>query len=111
MKKVTVTGAVYDLIPPQEMIQFMLKHSFFHKQVTQIPESIIVDKELVFYLFVKALEEDSHAFCEKAKKYELLLVAGDSFGYPGYVRISYCVSTEMIERSLPSFEKLAKEYK
>lgn len=64
-----------------------------------------------FYLFVKALEEDSHAFCEKAKKYELLLVPGDSFGYPGYVRISYCVSTEMIEKSLPSFEKLAEEYK
>ncbi len=64
-----------------------------------------------FYLFVKALEEDSHAFCEKAKKYELLLVPGDSFGYPGYVRISYCVSTQMIEKSLPSFEKLAREYK
>lgn len=64
-----------------------------------------------FYLFVKALEEDAHEFCEKAKKYELLLVAGDSFGYPGYVRISYCVSTEMIEKSLPSFEALAKEYK
>jgi len=64
-----------------------------------------------FYLFVKALEENSHDFCEKAKKYELLLVPGDSFGYPGYVRISYCVSTEMIEKSLPSFEKLAEEYK
>ena len=64
-----------------------------------------------FYLFVKALEENSHDFCEKAKKYELLLVPGDSFGYPGYVRISYCVSTEMIEKSLPSFEKLANEYK
>ena len=64
-----------------------------------------------FYLFVKALEEDSRAFCEKAKKYELLLVPGDSFGYAGYVRISYCVATEMIEKSLPAFEKLAKEYK
>ncbi len=64
-----------------------------------------------FYLFVKALEESSRDFCEKAKKYELLIVPGDSFGYPGYVRISYCVSTEMIEKSLPSFEKLAKEYK
>ena len=63
-----------------------------------------------FYLFVKALEDDASAFCKKAKKYELLLVPGDSFGYPGYVRISYCVSTEMIEKSLPSFEKLAKEY-
>ena len=64
-----------------------------------------------FYLFVKAMEESASAFCEKAKKYELLLVPGDSFGYPGYVRISYCVSTEMIEKSLPSFEKLANEYK
>ena len=64
-----------------------------------------------FYLFVKALEDSAGAFCEKAKKYELLLVPGDSFGYPGYVRISYCVSTEMIKKALPSFEKLAKEYK
>ncbi len=64
-----------------------------------------------FYLFVKALEEDSRAFCENAKKYELLIVPADSFGYPGYVRISYCVSTEMIEKSLPSFEKLARDYK
>ena len=64
-----------------------------------------------FYLFVRALEEDSRAFCENAKKYELLIVPADSFGYPGYVRISYCVSTEMIEKSLPSFEKLARDYK
>ena len=63
-----------------------------------------------FYLFVKSPEEDAGAFCEKAKKYELLLVPGDDFGYKGYFRISYCVSTEMIEKSLPSFEKLIKEY-
>lgn len=70
----------------------------------------IAQPDGAFYLFVKALEEDSHAFCEKAKDYELLLVPGDSFGYSGYVRISYCVSTEMIEKSLSAFEKLAKEY-
>lgn len=64
-----------------------------------------------FYLFLKALEEDANAFCEKAKQFELLLVPGDSFGYPGYVRISYCVSTQQIEKSLPAFEKLAKLYK
>ena len=63
-----------------------------------------------FYLFVKALEKDANAFCEKAKKYELLLVPGDDFGCPGYVRISYCVTTEQIERALPAFEKLAGEY-
>ena len=64
-----------------------------------------------FYLFVKALEDSSRDFCEKAKQHELLIVPADSFGYPGYVRISYCVSTEMIEKALPSFEKLANEYK
>lgn len=63
-----------------------------------------------FYLFVKALEEDTNAFCERAKKYELLLVPGDDFGCPGYVRIAYCVTTEQIERSMPAFEALAKEY-
>lgn len=63
-----------------------------------------------FYLFVKALEEDTKAFCEKAKKYELLLVAGDDFGCPGWVRVAYCVKTETITRALPLFNKLAKEY-
>lgn len=64
-----------------------------------------------FYLFVKALETDANAFCEKAKSKELLLVPADSFGCPGYVRISYCVSTQQIENSLPAFKALAEEYK
>ena len=63
-----------------------------------------------FYLFMKAAEEDAAAFCERAKKYELLFVNGTDFGAPGWVRIAYCVQTEQIERALPLFEKLAKEY-
>ena len=63
-----------------------------------------------FYLFVKALEDDAAAFCERAKKYELLLVPSESFGTEGYVRIAYCVSYQQIERSIPAFEKLFKEY-
>lgn len=64
-----------------------------------------------FYLFVKAMEDDAKAFCEKAKEQELLLVPADSFGTPGYVRVSYCVQTEQIERALPAFKKLADSYK
>ncbi len=63
-----------------------------------------------FYLFMKAPEESAAAFCERAKKYELLLVNGADFGCDGWVRIAYCVQTEQIERALPLFEKLAKEY-
>lgn len=64
-----------------------------------------------FYLFVKSPEKDAAAFCEKAKKYDILLVPGEGFGCPEYVRISYCVSYEMIEKSLPYFKKLIEEYK
>lgn len=64
-----------------------------------------------FYLFVKAMGEDSHAFCEKAKEFELLLVPADSFGTPGYVRVSYCVQTKQIEDAMPAFQKLAECYK
>jgi aspartate aminotransferase len=63
-----------------------------------------------FYLFMKAAEEDAAAFCERAKKYELLLVNGADFGAKGWVRIAYCVQTERIEKALPLFKKLAQEY-
>ena len=69
-----------------------------------------VKPEGAFYLFVKSPEADAKAFSEKAKKYEILIVPSDDFGMEGFVRISYCVSTEQIERSLPSFKKLAEEY-
>jgi aspartate aminotransferase len=60
-----------------------------------------------FYLFVKAPGADAEKFCEMARKYELLLVPSDSFGCPGYARISYCVKTETVLRALPYFKKLA----
>ena len=62
-----------------------------------------------FYLFVKAPGGDAMAFAEKAKKKNLLIVPSDSFGVPGYFRLSYCVSKEMIERSLPAFKEVFAE--
>ena len=64
-----------------------------------------------FYLFPKCLEEDDYAFCQRAQKYDLLLVPGTDFGCPGYFRAAYCIKTETIEKSLPLFKKLAEEYK
>lgn len=62
-----------------------------------------------FYLFIKAPGGDANAFSEKAKQKDLLLVPGDGFGCPGYFRICYCVSFEMIQRSLPVFRALISE--
>ncbi len=63
-----------------------------------------------FYLFVKAPETDARAFSEKAKKLNLLIVPADSFGCPGYVRVSYCVEPDMIKRSFGAFKKLMAQY-
>ena len=64
-----------------------------------------------FYLFIKAPKGDSAGeFCEKAKKFEILLVPSDSFGVAGYARLAYCVSEKTAENSLPAFRKLAEEY-
>ena len=59
-----------------------------------------------FYLFVKAPGGDAMAFSEKAKQKDLLVVPGDGFGCPGYFRVCYCVSYDMIQRSLPVFASL-----
>lgn len=65
-----------------------------------------------FYIFPKALEEDAKVFCQKALKYDLILVSGDSFGCPGYFRMAYCIDTEKVERSLVAFERFVKnEYR
>ena len=63
-----------------------------------------------FYIWMKTPEPDDKAFCEKAKKYNILPVPGASFAYPGYVRLAYCVSKDTIVNSMPSFKKLADEY-
>lgn len=63
-----------------------------------------------FYMFMKALEPDAEAFCEKAKEEDLLLVSATDFGCPGYVRISYCVDEEMIKRSFKAFKALKEKY-
>lgn len=62
-----------------------------------------------FYLFVKAPGGDANAFSQRAKERDLLLVPGDGFGCPGYFRICYCVSYDMIQRSLPVFKALIGE--
>lgn len=63
-----------------------------------------------FYLFVKTPISDDKEFCKIAKKYNLLFVPASSFAYPGYVRIAYCVSYDMIERSKEAFKKLGQEF-
>ncbi len=70
----------------------------------------IVEPGGTFYMFPKALEADAVAFSDKAKALDLLLVPSDTFGVKGHFRISYCIPTEKVERSIPVFQKLADMY-
>ena len=99
----TCTGQVSDLAVYKE------NRDLIYNGLTELGFTCI-HPDGAFYLFMKSPVEDAGEFCEKAKEFDLLLVPADSFGTPGFVRISYCVSTDMIRRSMPAFEKLAACY-
>ena len=63
-----------------------------------------------FYMWLKTPGDDKE-FVAAAKKYNILIVPGTSFGCPGFARIAYCVAKKTIESSLPAFRKLAEEYR
>lgn len=71
----------------------------------------VVEPDGAFYLFPRSLEPDDAAFSERAKALDLLIAPGTGFGAPGHVRISYCVQTDVIRRSLPRFKELADSYR
>jgi len=70
----------------------------------------IVNPQGAFYLLMKSPVENEEEFVAQAKKNHIILVSTKTFGCPGYVRIAYCVNHEMIKRSIPAFEQLAKDY-
>ncbi len=69
-----------------------------------------IEPDGAFYLWVKALEDDAQAFSDRAKEYDLLIVPSDCFGIPGWVRASYCVSSDCIKGSLGSWKALMESY-
>lgn len=103
-----VIGKCVDLT--SDISIYQTNKDLFYRSLTEMGYEC-VEPGGAFYLFMKALEDDAKAFCERAKKYDLLLVPSDSFGCEGYVRISYCVPTARIEKALPLFQKLIDEYK
>jgi aspartate aminotransferase len=58
-----------------------------------------------FYLFPRTPIEDDVAFVAALQEQNILAVPGSGFGGPGHFRIAYCVSDDVIERSLPGFQR------
>lgn len=81
-----------------------------YKELTAIGYHI-VEPGGTFYMFPRSLSPDASEFCWRAaKELNLIIVPSDSFACPGHFRISYCVNTDMVERSIPAFKKLYEMY-
>ena len=70
----------------------------------------LVKPEGAFYLFPRTPVEDDVAFVTALQKENILTVPGTGFGGPGHFRIAYCVSDQVIEKSLPGFERTIKNF-
>ena len=69
----------------------------------------VVKPDGTFYIFPRSLEPDAVAFCQKATRYDLVLVPGDSFGCPGHFRMAYCIDTEKVQRSFAALHRFVRE--
>lgn len=63
-----------------------------------------------FYLWVKTPVEEAE-FINICKEHMMVVVPGSSFGGPGYVRLAYCISPDVIKKSIPRFKEIIKEIK
>ena len=82
---------------------------FLYESLTEMGFECI-RPEGAFYLFMKSPIKDEKVFVAEGKKHNILMVPATSFGCPGYVRLAYCVSYDMIQRSMPAFKALAETY-
>jgi aspartate aminotransferase len=89
--------------------QYEEKRDLFCKALTSFGYHV-VKPQGAFYIFPKAPIEDDVAFVRDLQSRRILTVPGRGFGKPGYFRIAYCVEKQMIERSLPGFEEVARKY-
>ncbi|MBQ6883941.1 MAG: pyridoxal phosphate-dependent aminotransferase [Clostridia bacterium] len=70
-----------------------------------------INPDGAFYLLLKAPDGNGKNLSDLAKKHNIIMPSGESFGAPEYVRISYCVSYDTIINSMPAFKTLLEEYK
>lgn len=96
-----------DVAPNIEV--YKRNRDILYKNLTEMGYTV-ADPSGAFYLFIKAPDGDAEKFSEKAKARDLLLVPGTSFGAPTHLRLSFCVDTEKIEKSIPIFKELMEEY-
>lgn len=87
--------------------EYQQKRDLLYNHLTSLGFSMI-KPDGAFYLFPRSPLADDIAFVNLAQQEMILLVPGSGFGAPGYFRIAYCIDIDIIRRSFPAWERLAK---
>ena len=88
--------------------EYRAKRDLLYDHLTALGFSM-VRPEGGFYLFPRSPLADDLEFVRLAQQHNILLVPGTGFGAPGFFRIAYCIDAAIIRRSLPAWEKLARD--
>ena len=81
---------------------YQAKRDFMYDELTAIGYEV-VRPQGAFYMFPRSPIEDDSGFVAELQKYNVLAVPGRGFGMPGYFRISFCVTDQTLEGSIPGF--------
>ncbi len=90
--------------------EYQRKRDFLYDNLVKMGYSVFKPQG-TFYMFPKSPTLDELVFVNALKEQNILTVPGSNFGTPGYFRISFCINDSIIERSLPGFEKVARDFK
>jgi len=92
-----------------DISEYQKRRDFLFEKLSEIGYEM-VKPEGAFYIFPRSPDEDDVAFTRRLQKRGVLVTPGVGFGAKGHFRISYCVPFEVIERSIPIFDEVARQY-
>lgn len=83
--------------------EYQRKRDFLYNELTDMGYEI-VKPQGAFYMFPKSPIEDEMLFVDRLKEHKVLVVPGRGFGWPGYFRLSYCITDNELAGALPGFK-------
>jgi aspartate aminotransferase len=89
--------------------EYQRKRGFIYQALAEMGYQT-VRPQGAFYFFPRSPIEDDVAFVEACLEWNVLLVPGRGFGWPGHFRISYCLEDRVLEGALAGLRRAAEKF-